>query len=348
MVRLKSPVGPVRPAGNAGLGALDDVARSRVASAAAAALAGNTRATYASQWNRFESWCEERGVDPLDADPAQVAAYLAERAETRKLSTVQASAAAIAAAARAGGRADPTKTPLVSDTLRGIARQHAAAPEAAPRQTAALDYATALDLMRAAGLPQRRGRGQETPAAAAARGRRDAAIVALAFCAGLRRSEIASLVWDDITPTARAGQLRVRVRASKANASGRREDLRLLAGPFARAVDALRTAEEPAAADRVVPLSPHQVNRRVQILAAALGLEGVSSHSGRRGLASELVRRGASTTAVQLAGGWRSAAMVARLGCCRRGRRRRQALRERGCGGSSCWKVAGRQAGDAV
>ena len=312
MVRLKSPVGPVRPAGNAGLGALDDVARSRVASAAAAALAGNTRATYASQWNRFESWCEERGVDPLDADPAQVAAYLAERAETRKLSTVQASAAAIAAAARAGGRADPTKTPLVSDTLRGIARQHAAAPEAAPRQTAALDYATALDLMRAAGLPQRRGRGQETPAAAAARGRRDAAIVALAFCAGLRRSEIASLVWDDITPTARAGQLRVRVRASKANASGRREDLRLLAGPFARAVDALRTAEEPAAADRVVPLSPHQVNRRVQILAAALGLEGVSSHSGRRGLASELVRRGASTTAVQLAGGWRSAAMVAR------------------------------------
>ena len=29
----------------------------------------------------------------------------------------------------------------------------------------------------------------------------------------------------------RAGQLRVRVRASKTNASGRREDLRLLAGP---------------------------------------------------------------------------------------------------------------------
>ena len=136
--------------------------------------------------------------------------------------------------------------------------------------------------------------------------------MALAFCAGLRRSEIASLVWGDITPTARAGQLRVRVRASKTNASGRREDLRLLAGPFARAVDRLRTAEEPAAAERVVPLGPHQVNRRVKVLAAALGIDGVSSHSGRRGLASELIRRGASTTAVQTAGGWQSAAMVAR------------------------------------
>ena len=33
--------------------------------------------------------------------------------------------------------------------------------------------------------------------------------------------------------------------ASKTNTDGRREDLRLLAGPFARAVDRLRTAEEP-------------------------------------------------------------------------------------------------------
>ena len=33
------------------------------------------------------------------------------------------------------------------------------------------------DLLRAGGRPQRRGRGRETPSAAAARGRRDAAIV---------------------------------------------------------------------------------------------------------------------------------------------------------------------------
>ena len=37
MGRLKYTVGPVRPAADAGLGALDDVARGRVASAAAAA-----------------------------------------------------------------------------------------------------------------------------------------------------------------------------------------------------------------------------------------------------------------------------------------------------------------------
>ena len=142
-----------------------------------------------------------------------------------------------------------------------------------------------------------RGRGQARPFGAA-----DLAAV-LATCHRPRRRDRG----------VESDQLRVRVRTSKANADGRREDLRLLAGPFARAVEDLRAATEPAAAaERVVPLVPHQVNRRLQVLAAALGLEGVSSHSRRRGLASELVRCGASTTAVQAAGGWRSAAMVAR------------------------------------
>lgn len=74
--------------------------------------------------------------------------------------------------------------------------------------------------MRAASRPQRRARGRETAAAAAARGRRDAVILALAFCAGLRRSEIATLVWEDITPTPWADELRVRMRASKTNDTG--------------------------------------------------------------------------------------------------------------------------------
>lgn len=39
------------------------------------------------------------------------------------------------------------------------------------------------------------------------------------------------------------------MRASKTNTDGRREDLRLVASPVARAVDALRAAEEHTAAE---------------------------------------------------------------------------------------------------
>lgn len=54
------------------------------------------------------------------------------------------------------GLADPTKTPLVSDTLRAIARQ----PGATPRQARALTYDQARALMLAARDRRRRGRGR--------------------------------------------------------------------------------------------------------------------------------------------------------------------------------------------
>ena len=73
-------------------------------------------------------------------------------------------------------------------------------------------------------------------------------------------------------------------------------------------------AARPAAAptDRVIGLSPLQIQRRFTDAARAAGIEGrLTAHSGRVGLASELTARGASTTEVMLAGNWRTPRMVA-------------------------------------
>ncbi len=286
--------------------------RAAVAAAAADARAPSTRRTYAGQWNRFAAWCAARGERSLPAAPALVAAYLTARAETARVSTVRVAQAAISAGHRARGAADPTAAPGVRAAVAGIARQHAARADAAPRQAAPLTIENAAALMALARQPRLTGRGAESGRVARRRGLEDSAIVSLAFCAGLRRAEIAALVWRDVSPADRPGRLKVRVRASKTNLAAGREDHRLLVGSFAAAVAALRAAADPAPEDRVVPLSPVQINRRIQRLARLAGIEGVSSHSGRRGLAAELVRRGASTTAVQQAGGWLSAGMVAR------------------------------------
>ena len=146
---------PSAPAGD--LARRDAGARDRVASAAADARSPATRQAYAAQWRRFERWCAGRDIDAPAATPAEivVAAYLAERAEQSKLATVRSAAAAIAAACRAAGRPDPTKTPIVADMLRGIARQ----PGAAPRQARALTYDQARELMLVA-RERRRGGGR--------------------------------------------------------------------------------------------------------------------------------------------------------------------------------------------
>ena len=229
-----------------------------------------------------------------------------------KLATVRQAAAAIRSAHRAANLPAPTDAPAVRETLAGIARQQAGNPDAAPRQAAAITYDDAIRLLTLARQPRTSGRGIESAAVADARGQIDAAIIALLFCAGMRRSEVADLRWQDVEPTAKPGQLRVRVRRSKTNQDGQREDFRLLVTGFAVAVAALRDVSDPDPADLVIGLDARTINRRVQALAKSAGLDGVSAHSGRRGMATELVRRGASTTAIQQAGGWKDPQMVAR------------------------------------
>ena len=104
----------------------------------------------------------------------------------------------------------------------------------------------------------------------------------------------------------------ITVRTSKTNQEGDTADVRYLKNGAAKAIRTLRAADA-APTDRVIGLSPLQIQRRFTAAAHAAGIEArVTAHSGRgRGSASELTARGASTTEVMLAGNWKTARMVA-------------------------------------
>ena len=249
-----------------------------------------TRALYRSQWRAFSAWCRQHRHRVFPADPAAAAA------------------AAIGAVHRAAEIGDPTATPGVREVIRGLARDCAAPQRQAQGMTA--DECAAL--ISRSTYPRKLPSGRmETARAALRRGRVDAAIAGLLFQGALRRSEAAALKWGDIEET-EAGIL-VHVRRSKTNAEGAQVDVRFLKNGPAAAVLALRPPG--AAPDQPVlgGINGASVGRRFAAAARAAGLEGnYTAHSGRVGLACELVRRGASTTAVQQAGGWKTARMVAR------------------------------------
>ena len=159
--------------------------------------------------------------------------------------------------------------------------------------------------------PRRRGRGVESDPVARERGRLDAVIAGLLFMAGMRRSEVSALRWADVADAADGDGVLVTVRRSKTNQEGETTDVRFVKGGVARAIRTLRAAATPGPADRVAPLSPKMVGLRFQAAARAAGVERVTAHSGRVGLASELTSRGASTTDVMLAGNWKTSRMVA-------------------------------------
>ena len=161
--------------------------------------------------------------------------------------------------------------------------------------------------------PRTDGRGVESHTTAQRRGRTDAVIAGLLFMAGLRRAEVSALEWRDVADTSDGDGVLLAVRTSKTNQEGDAADVRYLKNGPAKAIRILR-ADRPGAAptDRVIGLSPLQIQRRFTAAARAAGIEArLTAHSGRVGLASELTARGASTTEVMLAGNWRTARMVA-------------------------------------
>ena len=271
---------------------------------AAASLSPNTRRAYAGALHRLDAWLDRR-----DLDDATLALYLAELHDAGR---APASAALAVAAAGFRARLAGQPPPAGPRTARVLAGYRRTAAERGRGQAPPFGAADLAAVLATCPRPRPRGRGLESDAVAAERGRLDAVIAGLLFMAGLRRSEVSALRWDDVADAADGDGILVTVRRSKTNQEGDVKDVRFVKGGVARAIRTLREAMTPKPGDRVVPLSPQMVGLRFTAAAAAAGVERrMTAHSGRVGLASELTSRGASTTDVMLAGNWKTSRMVA-------------------------------------
>lgn len=239
-----------------------------VAQALEAVLSDHTRRTYTTQWRIFHAWCDEVGLSALPAEPLTVARYLAARAGSgASIATLRLVTSAISKAHEWARLNSPCRDPGVRAALKGW-RRRLAKPQ---RQSGAL---TAVQ-------PRRRGRGFETAAQAAERGRFDMALVAVLSDAGLRRSETAALTWGDVVRWG-DGSGRITVVRSKTDVEA--QGAVVVITPAAMgALEGIRPAGV-ASEVKVFRLSESQITRRVKVIASAAGLtnwELFSGHSGR-------------------------------------------------------------------
>ena len=118
-------------------------------------------------------------------------------------------------------------------------------------------------------------------------------IAGLLFMGGRRRSEVSALEWRDVADASDGDGLLLTVRTSKTNQEGNAADVRYLKNGAAQAIRTLRAAvAADAPTDRVIGLSPLQIQRRFTAAARAAGIEAhLTAHSGRVGLASESICR---------------------------------------------------------
>ena len=276
-------------------------------------VSDNTRAMYNSAWKNFEVWAQARGARALPASPPLVAAYLAHLAEERRLSvaTVRLHRAALAAVHKAAGHPDPTDNEPVRQILKGIARAHGK-----PQKQARPLTAEALAAVKAtAGIKRSfggRGKGLESAERASWRARVDLALLATLRDGLLRRSEAAALTWGDVEFRDDGAAL-ITLRRSKTDQEA--EGVVLYLGrEAAQALQAIRPAPELLDLDTsVFRMSTRNIGKRVTAAAKAAGLgDGYTGHSGRVGMAQDLVKSGVELPALMTAGRWKSSKMPAR------------------------------------
>jgi integrase len=187
-------------------GADEDAADAeRTARYAREARAPSTRRTYNGQWNGWVAYCARKGKVPLPAEPRVLATYLAELADGgRKPLGIDVALTAISQAHVRAGYPSPRSHPFVREVRAGIRHVHKARPvQKSPILVEDLDALLALC-------------GDDRV------GRRDAAILTLAWAGAFRASELCALDLDDLVPVRDRGLL-VMLRSSKTDPEGKGE-----------------------------------------------------------------------------------------------------------------------------
>ena len=191
--------------------ALATIAEGEQREALYAELSENTRTAYQKGWDRFIDYCEAEQIpEPLSASPEQVAQFFVHLAThpsprsgiVASMGTVMLYKSALNKKYTEAGKPAPANHPVVTSTLKGLARLKGSAP----RKVEALrEYHVEAML-------------QSCPETLI--GKRDAAIIAVGFAAALRRSEICALAVDDVEFLNDEGRMWLTIRQSKTDQQG--------------------------------------------------------------------------------------------------------------------------------
>ena len=269
----------------------------------------NTQRALRADLRVFAGWCAERRLVAVPARPETIAAFVDAMAAIRAPATVRRYVASIGAVHRAVGRGKAAQSRAVRRALKRMHR-HKGRRQA---QARGLTWPLRQRLLAAAG---------DRPI-----DDRNRALVAVAYDAMLRRSELTHLQVDDLMEEI-DGSGALLVRRGKTDPEGRGATVYL--APDTVALVRAWLTSGGVAAGRLFRsvgrhgtlgngLDPSQVPRIFKAMARHAGLPAevagaLSGHSARIGAAQDMIAGGIGLPAILQAGRWKTTAMVNRYG----------------------------------
>ena len=273
------------------------------------ALCQNTERALRADLEVFQGWCERREIEVWPAQEITVARFIDVIAREKAPATVRRYISSIAALHKAAG----WKNPLLSTKVKMALKRMYLRKGRRQMQALGLTWSLRQKLVAAAGnrLIDARNR----------------ALLAVAYDAMLRRSELVSLQVSDLLEET-DGSATLLVRRGKTDQSGEGAMLFLAPDTFALLRDWLKRAgitegrmfRSVRKGDSTgETLDASQVSRIFKAMARKAGLhekivEHLSAHSTRVGAAQDMIASGIELPAVLQAGRWKNPAMVNRYG----------------------------------
>ena len=272
------------------------------------ALSPRTWRAYVSAIEKYVMWCNRHSICPFPTTPVAVCNYLSSLATSGKRhGTLRVVVCAIAYIHRLQEIPSPTNSQLVRSALRGIRREDGRPVRQAEPMTPEI-----MEAIRAVACEPRKGPfGHiESRSFALYRGLVDIALISTLFYAGLRRSEVADLRWNDVERQTDSSGL-IFIHRSKKRYP---DDVQVVAIPEGAVsdLDAIRPRYS-AGHKRVFGLSPGQLDNRIKSAVKQAGIDGsFSAHSGRVGMAKYLKEKRAPDHIIRRQGRWKDNRMVDR------------------------------------
>jgi len=277
--------------------------------AARGAYSENYRRAIRHDTGLWSAWCAEHGRQSRPASPETIAAFIDDQAAIKKPGTVRRYVASISFMCRAAGvEPNPCASNIVKLALR---RMHV---EKGRRQDQAAGVTIELRNRMLAAAPD------------TLLGKRNRAVLAVAYDTMLRRSELIALDLADLSPATVAVPATVLVRRSKTDAEGQGafaylspDTMATLAAWLAASgTDRGALFRSVGKAGRVGGrLDSGDVSRIFKRMARAAALapelvEKISGHSTRVGACQDMTSAGVELGLIMGAGRWKTAGMVAR------------------------------------
>ena len=233
--------------------------------------------------------------------------------EGKAVSTLKTYLAGVGYRHRRLGRSNPANDEGLRAFLHGATRRSAGRGRRV-RQAKPLRWVDIEGIFASLGSVRRNQPGgrEETPEQARYRARREVAMLAVAYDAGLRSSELQALVWDDVYICGDDQCGLIEVRRSKTDQTGQGAIVPISAVCVAALASLRAVGAEPES--RIFDMSASTVNRRIKSAAAAAGINpaDIASHSPRIGLAQDLAAHNIEMPALMQAGRWKTPATAAR------------------------------------